>query len=219
MDAEFWHERWHRNEIGFHQPEGNASLRSGWPQVPAPAAARVLVPLCGKSEDMAWLAGQGCRVVGVELSGAAVRAFIEAHGLEAGPADSAPGLEGLRAGGYEFHVGDFFALDADDLGAVDAVYDRAALIALPAGMRRRYAAKLLALAGRAPILLITLEYPPKDMQGPPFSVPEAEVRSLFGGDRQVAALGERDVLGAESGLRARGVTRLFERSWLLTARD
>ena len=214
MEPDFWHERWRRNEIAFHQAEGNVSLRAAWPALGVAAGARVLVPLCGKSEDMTWLHEQGCSVVGVELSRAAIDAFLAERELAA-VADAVDGLHRLRAERYELYVGDFFDLQPRRLGAVDLVVDRAALIALPPAMRARYAEHLLALAGAAPIALVTLEYPPQEMQGPPFSVDEAEVEQHFGGVRTRRLLHTREALGTESGLRARGLTRLTERAWRL----
>lgn len=75
MDHEFWHARWSSNEIGFHLPQVNPHLLEFWPTLGLPAGSRVLVPLCGKTLDMAWLMAQGHRVLGVELSRTAVEAF------------------------------------------------------------------------------------------------------------------------------------------------
>lgn len=80
MNEAFWHERWARNEIGFHLGEVNPYLLRHWPSLALPNGARVLVPLCGKSLDMAWLVEQGFTVVGVELSEKAVRAFLTSNG-------------------------------------------------------------------------------------------------------------------------------------------
>ena len=215
MDPDFWQERWQRNEIGFHQPQGNVALRASWERLELQGGARVLVPLCGKSVDMAWLCAQGFDVVGVELSAVAIEAFLREQGVACDWRDDATDPVRLRAGRYEFHVGDFFAVDRQRLGPVDAVVDRAALVALPDELRRRYAAHLLELAQGAPIVLVTLDYPPQDMPGPPFPVTADEVQRLFSAERVITLLHERDALGAESGLRARGLTRLVERSWLL----
>mgnify|MGYP000992455332 CR=1 FL=1 len=66
MDHGFWLERWRNGQIGFHNSEVNGMLLRHHAQLGA--AARVLVPLCGKSLDMGWLAAQGHEVVGIELS-------------------------------------------------------------------------------------------------------------------------------------------------------
>ena len=80
MHAEFWQARWARSEIGFHLSEVNPYLQRYWPALGLPEGARVLVPLCGKSLDLAWLVGQGYQVVGVELAPRAVEDFFTEHG-------------------------------------------------------------------------------------------------------------------------------------------
>lgn len=77
MHEDFWRARWSRNEIGFHLPEVNPWLLRHWPRA---SRGRVLVPLCGKSLDMTWLAGQGLQILGVELMETAVQAFFAEQG-------------------------------------------------------------------------------------------------------------------------------------------
>jgi len=141
----------------------------------------VLVPLCGKSLDLAWLAGQGYRVLGVELSRRAVEDFFREHGLEA-EVQQCGDFEVWRSGDVELWCGDFFALRARDIGDCVGLYDRAALIALPAQMRAMY---MQALSGLLPAncrgLLVTLDYDQALLAGPPFSVGDAEVRQGFAG--------------------------------------
>ncbi len=83
MEPAFWHKRWADNQIGFHQGQVNSYLQTHWPALGLETGSRVLVPLCGKSLDLVWLAGQGYRVLGVELSRRAVEDFFREHGLEA----------------------------------------------------------------------------------------------------------------------------------------
>jgi thiopurine S-methyltransferase len=141
----------------------------------------VLVPLCGKSEDLAFLAGRGHDVVGVELVEDAVRQFFADH--QATPAIRVcDGSTIYTAGSITIVAGDFFATTVALVGDIDGIYDRAALIALPPELRARYVPHVRAIAPRAQReLLITLEYPPGSYTGPPFSVEEAEVRSTFVG--------------------------------------
>ena len=114
-----------------------------------------------------------------------------------------------RSGRIDLVLGDVFALPAATLASMRGVYDRAALIALPPDMRRRYVGEVY---GRLPRdcrgLLITLEYPQAEKDGPPFSVPEDEVRDLFAADWDVELLERRDILAGEPGFRAEGVTAL-----------
>ena len=57
-------------------------------------------------------------------------------------------------------------------------------------------------------LLITLEYPQHEKQGPPFSVPEAEVRELYGRDWDIDVLERRDILAQQPAFIEEGVTAL-----------
>ncbi|MGY2439024.1 thiopurine S-methyltransferase [Pseudomonas sp. SDO52101_S400] len=216
MQPEFWHKKWESNQIGFHQPEVNPYLLRHWPDLTISVQARVLVPLCGKSLDLLWLAGQGHRVLGVELSERAVEDFFREQKLQP-QINEEGGFKVYRAGAIELWCGDFFALSANDVADCTALYDRAALIALPAPMRERYAAHLLSiLPAGVSGLLITLDYDQQQMSGPPFAVEDAEVRRLFGGNWQVRALEEQDVLSESGKFLQAGVTRLEERVYRLT---
>lgn len=179
MQADFWHERWQKNEIAFHQADVNRWLTQYWLTLGLPKAGCIFVPLCGKSLDMRWLAAQGHRVLGVELSQSACRAFFAEAGLEC--RESYDGrFEIFEAGLYRLLCGDFFALTATDLSGVVGVYDRAALVALPPEMRRAYARCLaLRLPKRVAMLLLTFDYEQALMPGPPHAVPMMEVRELY----------------------------------------
>lgn len=218
MQADFWHEKWASNQIGFHQPEANPYLQRYWPQLALTPSARVLVPLCGKSLDLLWLAGQGHQVLGVELSDRAVEGFFGEHRLE--PQISEEGaFKVYRSDAIELWCGDFFALTAEDVADCTALYDRAALIALPAPMRERYAAHLQQiLAPGVQGLLITLDYPQAQMPGPPFAVDDQEVQRLFSQGWQVQSLEEQDVLAESPRFSDAGVTSLVERVYRLSSR-
>ncbi|OUJ14324.1 thiopurine S-methyltransferase [Acetobacter sp. DsW_063] len=212
MDRDFWLKKWRENQIGFHQPDTNAFLRRHWTKMRLRPGARVFAPLCGKSHDMLWLRAQGMSVVGVELARNAVEQFFEESGLT--PVVSMCGaFERFEVEGLALLVGDIFDLDALTLGRVDATYDRAALIALPEPMRARYADRLLALAGHAPQLLVTVAYDQAMASGPPFSVGEEEIRSRYGDRYEIKTIEWADIPG---GFRKAGPAT--ETSWLLTPR-
>lgn len=215
MDPEFWLERWRQQQIGFHRDSINPHIERHWPGLGAAPGCRVFVPLCGKSLDMLWLAGQGHRVVGIEISPIAVEAFFTENGLEP-EIDTSGCIPRWRSGEIEILCGDFFDLLPEDLGEVGALYDRAALIALPPAMRPRYArhlARLVPPGARG--LLITLEYPQGGMEGPPFSVPEDEVAGLFASEWHLERLAREDVLAQNPRFRERGLDRLDEVVWRL----
>ena len=193
MEPDFWHNRWENQLTGFHLDEVNPHLQANWAAMRQPAGARIFVPLCGKSLDLAWLAEQGYQVIGIDLSPLAVEAFFTENKLT--PQRSQVGsLQYWQSENISLFCGDFFDLSPEVLGVVDAVYDRASLIALPVEMRQRYAAKMAELCPAAPKLLITLEYDQSKMDGPPFSVTEDEVRRLYQDRYQVNQLVAQDVL-------------------------
>lgn len=174
VDPDFWRARWSEGRIGFHEGAPNAFLAKH--AAVLGEGKRVFVPLCGKAEDLAFLAAQGHQVVGVELVESAVQAFFEEHGVKPVVSQRGPFVE-YSAQNITLLAGDFFACTRAVLGDVDALYDRAAVIALPESMRGAYV-KLLRelLPAGSPGLVITVEYSQEEMQPPPFSVPEAELR-------------------------------------------
>ena len=196
MEPRFWHDRWETNEIGFHQDDVNPLLLKHWGDLNAASGARVLVPLCGKSRDLTWLAEQGHEAVGVELSEIAAQAFFAEQGLRAQRRETGGFVDyeaDCGAGRVRILCGDFFALTAARVGEATAVFDRAALIAMPPAMRPRYAGQLQALLpADAPILLITLGYEEGQVNPPPFRVPREEIEALYRPWREVECLGEQE---------------------------
>lgn len=220
MDIDFWHERWSRGETGFHQPHVNPWLGYYYGEAGPPmhqrAALRVFVPLCGKSRDVWWLAQSGYETVGVECSEVAVEAFFREHQLAFEKKPAGPHVQ-YSGEAVSLLLGDYFELTRDSLGCVTDVFDRAALIALPPDMRVRYVQKLTELLSPgARILLITLTYPQHEMNGPPFSVDEAEIRRLYGARYEIDTLAAKNTLEDEPRFRERGLTALTETAWKMT---
>ncbi len=218
MTPEFWHERWRQGEIGWHATSVNLHLQEHWPRLGVAPGAQVFVPLCGKTLDLLWLAAQGLRVLGVEVSRVAVDAFFADNALRPEIAEEPPFLR-YRAAEIEILCGDFFDVGTDRLEGIDAVFDRASLIALPPDMRPRYAAHLTRLL-RPPItmLLVTLDYAQDEMAGPPFAVGEAEVRALYGSCFHIEPIARVDVLAENERFRQRGLTHLDEQVYRLASR-
>ena len=180
MEKEYWHKKWENGEIRFNQAEPNALLVKHFPSLKLKPGARVFVPFCGKSIDMLWLAEQGYFVLGVEVSLIACEAFFEENKLARHVTKTGP-FTLFRSEKITLFSGDFFDLSPEILGKVDAVFDRAALVALPEDLRRRYGAALLEHLNPGSVLFfISLSYDQQEMTGPPFSVRESEVRRLYG---------------------------------------
>ncbi|WLH34011.1 thiopurine S-methyltransferase [Pseudomonas sp. FP2196] len=216
MQPEFWHKKWASNQIGFHLPEVNPHLQRHWPDILIPAQARVLVPLCGKSLDLLWLVGRGHQVLGIELSEKAIEAFFSEHQVQPQISEK-DGFKVYRADSIELWCGDVFTLTAEDVADCTALYDRAALIALPPPMRERYVAHLQQILPQGVQgLLITLDYDQVQMPGPPFAVVDDEVQRLLGGAWQVRVLEEQNVLSESGKFLQAGVTRLEERVYRIS---
>jgi len=189
MEADFWHSRWQEGRIGFHQPDVNSFLKEYWPTLPK--LSRVFVPLCGKSLDMLWLASQGHRVIGVELSEIAAQEFFAEQSVQPN-VEQCGNFVSYSANNVTILCGDFFDLSTADLDGVSAVFDRAALIALPKDMRKRYAEYLRKLLpDGCQLLLVGMEYDEAALSGPPFNVPWAEVSTLFDHQGELKILSEQ----------------------------
>ena len=197
MEHQFWKDRWELNQIGFHQEEINEYLSSHWQALGIRDGAPVYVPLCGKSLDMLWLREQGHAVLGIELSEMALVQFFTENQLPYTRKECGHFIE-FTSEQIRLLAGDFFSLTPEDIAPIEAVYDRASLIALPPEMRVDYAKHMATLlpAG-AHILLISLEYEDGMLKGPPFCVREEEVQQLFSPWFDVKAQGRFDGVWAK----------------------
>lgn len=209
MDVSFWKQKWENNEIAFHKNEANPLLVKYFQALSLTEGNRIFVPLCGKTLDIAWLLANGFRVVGVELIEAAIKQLFTELGVE--PKISGTGeVKHYSAKHIDIFVGDIFTISSKMLGLVDAIYDRAALVALPKEMRHRYTAHLMEMTNKAPQLLITFEYDQSVMEGPPFSISNEEVKQHYQDSYDLTLIASTDVPG---GLRGKCVA--MENVWLL----
>lgn len=216
MQPDFWHERWRMGQIGFHQSAVDRHLAQYWPDLGLANDSRVFVPLCGKSLDLLWLSERGHSVVGVELSAVALESFCMQHGVPARRRILAD-FEVYEAGKLQLYCGNFFAFTPQLLGAAAAVYDRAALISWKPELRAAYVEHITSLTSPGTqTLLITMEYPQAQMNGPPFSVTADDVGRLYSRHHAIQALSKQDVLASEPRLRSRGVQQLHEVCYRLT---
>lgn len=190
MEKSFWDERWQSGQIGFHQGRPHEMLVKHHDVIAD--ARRVYVPLCGKAKDLAWLRDQGHDVTGSELVADAVGQLMREEELV--PTTTVRGA-------FRLHItprltvleGDALAIDEEVAGVFDAIYDRAALVALDPKMRVAYVDSLMRVlrpGGR--ILLITFVYDQTKVDGPPFSVPESDVWALFGKHGTLTKIDERE---------------------------
>ncbi len=210
MEEQFWQSLWSAGDTAFHKDAPHPLLTRHFSALGLKAGAHVFVPLCGASVDLDWLIGEGLQVTGIEFNRGAIDQVFERLSLRP-DISTGGGLTRLQAGALTLWHGDFFALQASDLPAVSAVYDRAALVALPPDTRAEYARYLTQITANAPTLLISFDFGPSHTDGPPFSVPEAAIRALYATTHGVSLLESVDS-GGEGAKRG---TR-FEQVWHLT---
>jgi thiopurine S-methyltransferase len=215
MNPKFWLENWKNNKIGVHQQITNPYLTAFWRQLNFAVGSQVLVPLCGKSLDLLWLHQQGHKVLGVEVSDLAVTQFFSENGLTFNKSKQ-DNFHYWEAENLAILQGDFFNLTADHLQDIQGVFDRASLVALPIELRQKYARHLTSiLPGKARILLITFEYDQSQMNGPPFSVNEAEIQTLYQDTYDIELLLTQDALDLYPQFKIQGLNCLEEKVYLL----
>ncbi len=187
-----------------------------WPQLSITEKDHVLVPLCGKSLDMKWLAEQNYYVIGVEVSKKAIQEFIEGYPKEFS-ASTTHGFTVYRSDNIELWEGDFLKIPTDIIPIPDVIYDKAALVALPSKLRKLYVDKVLKLSNtETQILLQTFEYKQNEMTGPPFSVDKKELQQLYGERFELNLLHEQSKFQQLSKFQRRGLSSyLIEKVYLL----
>lgn len=217
MEPKFWQERWQEGRIGFHRSEPNPIIIKYFSKLGLAPGARVLVPLCGKSVDIPWLAAEGFQVVGAELSEIAVADFFKELGVE--PKITQVGsLKRHSVPSIDIFLGNIFDLSKEVLhseaGPIDGIYDRAALVALPLDIRARYSAHLRALTDTAPQLLSCFEYDTSQLDGPPFCITGDDVRQQYDSSYTIVELDRWDY---EGNIQGKGIPAT-ETVWQLTAK-
>ncbi|WP_086931125.1 thiopurine S-methyltransferase [Agarilytica rhodophyticola] len=178
MDADFWHTKWEKNDIAFHEGKANTMLVKHFEALDLSVGSRIFVPLCGKTVDIHWLLSQGYNVVGVEINEMAIQQLFDDLQLTPQISD-VPDLKHYSAKDIDIFVGDVFKLTPQLLAKVDGIYDRASLVALPEETREQYAIHLIHITQAAPQLLISFDYDQSLLNGPPFSITETEIQSHY----------------------------------------
>lgn len=209
MEADFWHKKWESNVLGFHLSEANPLLLANFKALALKTGSRVFLPLCGKTLDISWLLSQGYRVVGIELSALAVNQLFETLNITPEKTDLGD-LIRYSAENIDIFIGDIFHLSDKDLGVIDAVYDRAAFVALPETMRTRYVEHLIRITHCAPQLLVSFEYDQNLLQGPPFAISNQEINQQYKPAYELTLLTSEEVIGG-----LKGKCPAAENVWLL----
>lgn len=234
----YWASVWAADRIPFHEAGVNVRLLAHYKTWLAAAphnnehGLRVLVPLCGKTRDLSFLASlpSVSSVVGVEFVDAAVASLAEEQPALAlkPPATNKRTPFSVWHGGEKARilVGDFFKLTKSTAttqggGLFDAAFDRAALVAVEPVTRGKYVDALSsALKPGGVVLLTTFERAEGTAEGrafgPAYSVTAADIYSLFGKRGFRCEMLECVDIPIAPRFQQQGVTRLLEATWLLT---
>lgn len=182
MEKEFWLKKWDENQIGFHEDNYNKFLVNHWEAL-MKKPRRVLVPLCGKSQDMIYLAKRSESVLGVELSEKAVIEFFKDNSLKYVKEENKD-YDVYTSENITLIRGDLFTIPARFFEGIDAVYDRACIVALPADLRAKYIHFINHKLQHSSYFLQTLAFDDREV-GPPFCVSVEDVNSYFSQDFKI----------------------------------
>ncbi|PHS14433.1 MAG: thiopurine S-methyltransferase [Kangiella sp.] len=218
MENSFWHEKWKKNQLGFHLDDVHPLLKKYFNKIFS-TTDPIFVPLCGKTLDMRYLLSQNRSIVGCELSEIAVKDFYtpenEKKTLQLDKNDKfsiySSAENNLTS---KIIVGDYFDLATSDLNSCTGIYDRASLIALPKDVRIKYVELLKHLVPKAKMLLITLDYDQNIMTGPPFSVNKNEVESLFS-FANIELLKRSNIIEEEPQFKSKGLTEFNQSAYYI----
>ncbi|XP_035172892.1 thiopurine S-methyltransferase isoform X3 [Oxyura jamaicensis] len=169
LTAQEWLHKWETGTAAFHKEHGHPLLgkyldvllsgRSG---------LRILFPLCGKAVDMKRLADLGHSIVGVDISEQALKEFFADQSLSYCE-EPVPGIAGAKK--LQSTSGNICLYCC-------SIYDLSS-----------YASLMISLMEKnSSYLLVTVLYDPNKHKGPPFYVPESEVKSLFGNHCEIKLL-------------------------------
>ncbi|MDZ7681321.1 MAG: hypothetical protein U5J63_06285 [Fodinibius sp.] len=209
MEISYWQSRWHKDNTGWQMDEVYPLLPTLWNRRSLKSQARVLVPLCGNSPDLHWLAEQGHTVIGIDVSGKALRRTMRDHPAKF-TEETSYGFTVYRSQQMELWEGDFLKLPARTITTPDVIYDKAAIVALPPEMRTTFAQKVMELSNPNTQLLVqTFEYEQHEMSGPPFSVGRNEIEQYYGDRFSITPVHEQSRLQDMAKFRQRGLSSYF----------
>lgn len=205
MEISYWQSRWQNDKTGWHMQQVFSPLKTYWNSLQLAKGATVFVPLCGKSLDLEWLVNQGHYVVGIDMSVKAVHELTKRHN-EPFEESSKGSFTCYKSNSMELWRGDVFKLQKRWLPAIDAIYDKAALIALPPEMRKAYVITLKSfLQPHTQIFINCFEYNQNEMSGPPFAVFRDELESLWGDQFNIKLLHAQSLFDELTNFHRRGL--------------
>lgn len=209
MKNDFWLKKWEMGDTPFHEVDVNPNLMHYFSRLNLQNGDHILVPLCGKSKDMLWLAEQGLQVIGVELSPIACNEFFAELGVNP-MMTKHKGFSIYQYNNIKVFCGDLFELFAEDLPSIQAIYDCKALIALPPDLRKKYVKHLISCTNdQVKMILITIDTD-DIVRSPPFPINEAEINALYGEHFNIQPIKQEQMSALSDNLIQKGFTHIIE---------
>lgn len=210
MGNQLWLQRWEEKNTGWHEKDVNPFLEKNFHLLNLNKGATIFIPLCGKTLDIAWLLSYGYNVIGCELSHIAITELFKE--LDLVPKVSIIDKFKVYSNkGITIYEGDIFHLTKDLVGTIDAIYDRAALVALPKELRFQYTTLLRELTNRAKQLLITVVYEQEVYTRTPYSIPQKEIEQHYKDFYTIIKLDSITIKG-----RLKGICEAKDEVWFLS---
>lgn len=219
VNLERWYGRWSTGTTRWHRSTVHPALLEHIEKddtdvlVPGTKGARILVPLCGKTVDLAYLAASNKveTVVGVDGIRKALDEFAQEHAAlnvreiknESISTNKNIKFERFQGDSIVLLKGDFFDLDDTVVTEkFDVVWDRAAMVAIQPALRQDYVGIIRKVLKRGGTVLLSVYVRPdgSKTKGPPFLIDEEEVRRLYHDEEWVESvelLSSRSALSSE----------------------
>ncbi|XP_077209166.1 thiopurine S-methyltransferase [Paroedura picta] len=214
-----WLKKWQMRHIGFHNEQEHGLLKKHLDIfLSGRSGLKIFFPLCGKTVEMKWLADMGHHIVGVEISETALKEFFTEQNLSYSE-ETVPEIPGAKlmkdtSGNISLYCCSIYDLTSSVAGKFDAIWDRGSLVAINPCDRERYANLMLSLMNqKCCYLLVTVSYDPSKHPGPPFYIPDSELKKLFGQRCDIKLLDKTDDLKEPQ--RAWGLDYFWEVMYLL----
>jgi len=175
LKPDFWRSYWEEDSITWHSPEVSPWLIRHEEALLgcSGTSKRIFVPLCGKAADMVYLLSRGHTVIGAECSGIACADFFAENRIpnyqrEVVRTEPLIVRHFSSSVSISLYEADIFTLDRNVVGQVDAILDRAALVALhPSCIESKYLPLLTSLLdGNGRMLLASVSRLPRPAAPP-----------------------------------------------------
>lgn len=211
----FWQQHWSDGQTAFHLDDIHPDLQVFLPVLSLELGDTVFVPLCGRTLDIGYLLNVGYNVIAIEMVEYAVQQLFnqlsivpEVSGWKQGKC--------YRADHLTVYVGNYFDLSSDECAEVSAIYDRAALAAMPYKLQQRYCQHLGDITVYAKQLVIASAFDQTKMQGPPFTITPQHIQQYYGQHYTIELLNEIETIKEEMDFQKQQLDSFIRRTYLLT---